>query len=80
MRVDQEKPDYGLRGVRTNRYTFVINQPEEKGKIFLLYDRETDPYQMNNIASGNQVLADELTSELKRWLNKYNDPWLKHLN
>jgi arylsulfatase A-like enzyme len=78
MRIDNEKPDFGLRGIRTERYTFVINHPESKPEAILLYDRITDPYEMKNIASENGDLVRELSQKLKTTLIKYNDPWLNN--
>lgn len=77
MRIDNGQLEGGLRGVRTERYTYVVDlkNPEEQG--ILLFDRETDPYQMKNIAPENQSLIRELDDELNKWLEKFNDPWLK---
>lgn len=79
MRIDQEKPEYGLRGVRNDRYTFVINQPDGKDKTVMLFDRKNDPYQLENIATKNPDLVKKLTTEMQSWLARYNDPWLKNL-
>jgi arylsulfatase A-like enzyme len=81
MRIDREHNEFGLRGVRTNRYTFVINQPGDGKREILLFDRKTDPFQMKNIAGENQEQIKILTGELRKWLQKFNDPWLrKNLN
>jgi len=79
MRIDGGKPDYGLRGVRTDRYTFVINQINDIDKKILLFDREKDPYEMNNISAQNPKLVQDLSLILKTWLTKYKDPWIKNL-
>ena len=78
MRVDNEKPDFGLRGIRTERYTFVIDHPESKPERIMLYDRNTDPYEMNNIVNENPNLVEELSQKLKMTLIKFNDPWLNN--
>jgi hypothetical protein len=36
-------------------------------------------YQLNNIATERQDVIKELKGELKMWLEKTNDPWIKHL-
>jgi arylsulfatase A-like enzyme len=78
MRVDNEKPDFGLRGIRTERYTFVIDHPESKPERIMLYDRNTDPYEMNNIVNENPRLVEELSQKLRMTLIKFNDPWLNN--
>jgi len=65
------------RGVRTGRYTFII---EEKGKgkfNKLLFDNEKDKYQMNNIAEDKPEIVSELAKELNAWLEKTNDPYIE---
>ena len=79
MRIDNDKPDYGLRGVRNGRYTFVINQPEGKEKTIVLYDRLNDPYELKNIAPENPELVKEFTRETAKWIIKNKDPWIKNL-
>jgi arylsulfatase A-like enzyme len=69
----------GYRGLRTKRYTYVVNQGRQ-GKTLrrLLYDNEKDPYQLNPIeathANENPVMA-KLDKELQQWLDKMNDPF-----
>lgn len=59
------------RGIRTSRYTFVrdLNGP------WLLYDNETDPYQLNNLVDKVEYssVQHELESELDRLLKQTND-------
>jgi arylsulfatase A-like enzyme len=59
------------RGVRTARYTYVrdLNGP------WLLYDNETDPYQMTNRVNQteNAALQARLEGELQKLLKKTND-------
>lgn len=74
MWPDIRSPTGGARGVRTNRYTFVINRRDE-GPRTILFDNRDDPYQMRNIAEEAPALVTELTSELNLWLNKTRDPW-----
>ena len=47
----------------------------------LLFDRQTDPFQLKNIAENSQLLIERLIrEELKSWLSKTRDPWLERLN
>ncbi len=64
---------------KNNRYTFVMNQEEGKDKIIMLYDRKDDPYQMKNIAAQNPGIVRELTEEMRLWLIKISDPWVKNM-
>jgi len=69
----------GYRGLRTNRYTYAVNRPND-GKTVerFLYDNEHDPYQLNPVKA---VEADEnphmreLEKELQEWLTKLGDPF-----
>jgi len=75
MSVPPGKPDMGRRGVRTLRYTLMINKGDEVNEVEL-YDNQEDPYQLNNIGDGRPEVVAELSQELKMWLDKTNDPWL----
>ena len=68
-------PHGGRRGLRTNRYTFTITPDKNGNKEILLFDNPKDPYQLSNIAETNPAIVRKLTAELKRWLEKTNDPW-----
>jgi arylsulfatase A-like enzyme len=71
----------GERGVRTQRYTLYLDRSEENSTKIWLWDRETDPFMMDNIASQKPELVKELIEkELKPWLRKTNDPWLTGLS
>jgi len=73
-------PSWGHRGVRTCRYTLMLQKmPDEPDKV-LLFDNAEDKYQMHDIAEQNPRIVKELIQEeLIPWLKKTNDPWLKHL-
>jgi arylsulfatase A-like enzyme len=74
MSVPPGKPDMGRRGVRTLRYTLMINRDE--ANEVELYDNQEDPHQLNNLGDSRPDLVAELSKELKIWLDKTNDPWL----
>jgi arylsulfatase A-like enzyme len=64
----------GSRGVRTSRYSLVINRFNAPDTI--LFDRQTDPYQFKNIATENPQIVNKLIqTELKPWLIRINDPF-----
>jgi arylsulfatase A-like enzyme len=79
MKIENGRPGDGVRGVRTDRYTYVVNLKNPEEKSVMLFDRETDPYQKKNIAGENPKLIETLNSELVGWLKKFDDPWLKRL-
>lgn len=79
MRIMNGDPSMGLRGVRTGRYTFVINRDEGGNGKTMLYDRKNDPYELKNLAGENPFLVGEMTGLLREWLQRYNDPWIKNL-
>ncbi|EDL8430476.1 TPA_asm: sulfatase-like hydrolase/transferase [Salmonella enterica subsp. diarizonae] len=67
---------YGRRGVRTDRYTLVIDRKIGKPLTYILHDNKNDPYQMKNIASDNMPLVNKLiTEELIPWLEHSGDVW-----
>jgi len=67
--------EWGRRGIRTDRYTFVVSR-HAQGDEIILHDNLDDPYQLENIAEKEPDLVLKLTHELKGWLEKTNDPWL----
>jgi N-acetylglucosamine-6-sulfatase len=69
-------PEGGRRGLRTHRYTFVVQRRKGKGEVYILHDNERDPYQMRNVADKNPNVIRQLMKELNQWLEKTNDPWL----
>lgn len=64
----------GKRGLRTKRYTFVIEVEDGKVLHRVLFDRQNDPYEMKNIAAARPELVSAFEKKLKRWLVKTNDP------
>ncbi len=67
---------YGRRGVRTDRYTLVVDRKIAKPLSYVLHDNQTDPYQMSNIAEANEPLIHQLIEEeLMPWLEHTGDPW-----
>ena len=71
------KPQIGRRGVRTHRYTMVIETFEDKPTTKTLYDNQEDPYQLKNIAADQPETVEKLfREELRPWLKRTRDPWV----
>jgi arylsulfatase A-like enzyme len=67
----------GERGVRTPRYTLCIRQETDGDVITYLWDRWTDPCELNNVSADFPEVVRELTNnELIPWLRKTGDPWM----
>lgn len=73
-----EIPKSGMRGLRTDRYTFVMQRNKQGETInYLLYDNLNDPYQLKNISKENPELVRELEAKMWPELKRINDPWAK---
>lgn len=61
------------RGIRTPRYTYAR---DESGP-WVLYDNETDPYQLENLAGRPEhaELQAKLDAEVAQWFEKTGDSW-----
>jgi arylsulfatase A-like enzyme len=69
---------YGSRGVRTDRYTLVIRRSPGQPADTILFDRQADPYQMENIAAQNLQIVNTLyRTELIPKLAKLGDPFIE---
>lgn len=65
------------RGVRSDRYTFVVEKNRGDQPLrYLLYDNTTDPYQLTNIAEQSQDIVKDLEAKLYKRLRELNDPWM----
>lgn len=67
-------PALGMRGLRTDRHTFVITRPPA-GPTPILFDNQHDPWQLENIAAHQPAVVANLTGELNVWLRRTRDPW-----
>lgn len=70
-------PDIGARGLRTDRYTYVIDRTPT-GEQRYLYDNQRDPYQLKNTAGTDPTLEKHLEQQLQLWLNRTQDPFIFH--
>ncbi len=63
------------RGVRTPRYTYARwKDPENRS---MLFDREKDPFELNNLSGEKEhaALEAELEARLQRWMKETGDPF-----
>jgi arylsulfatase A-like enzyme len=70
------KPRLGRRGVRSQKYTLMINNMPNQPFEIILSDREKDPFQLKNFADESpEIVSQLIKDELIPWLEKTNDPW-----
>jgi arylsulfatase A-like enzyme len=74
-----DNPSTGYRGLRTNRYTFAIHATDGNCDDVILFDRNKDMYEMNNIALSHPKIVKKLTAQLKKLLNKTDDPFTNYI-
>jgi arylsulfatase A-like enzyme len=80
LKIPYNKPDHGHRGVRTLQHKLVYNAVPGKKMTVKLYDLKKDPCEMSDIAAKQPALVEKLTEqELRPWLEKNKDPWIRHL-
>jgi arylsulfatase A-like enzyme len=71
------EPALGRRGVRTGRYTLVVERSADGPPTTRLYDREIDPYQLQDVAAEQPEVVERLLAhELEPFLERQGDPWL----
>ncbi|MEG0395333.1 MAG: sulfatase [Oscillospiraceae bacterium] len=76
--------DFGWRGVRTQRYTYIIDvgYTPEPCLSRLLYDNLNDKYQMHPLtiqSTADNAVAKELEQKLCAFLQTENDGFLQHI-
>ena len=77
LNVDPKYPEGGLRGIRTHRYTFVIDRDRGRPDEYVLHDNQNDPYQLENVADDRPETVREMIEDLNGWLEKTADPWVR---
>jgi len=69
----------GYRGLRTDRYTYVVSRNGKGGNLRrYLYDNQEDPYQLNpvtGVQENEHEIMQKLDIELQEWLEKMQDPF-----
>jgi N-acetylglucosamine-6-sulfatase len=73
LKIEPEDFTLGRRGIRTPRHTFLVERRE--AQRITLFDNESDPYQMRNVADEQPAHVEKLTRELNGWLARTGDPW-----
>ena len=69
----------GYRGLRTDRYTYVVHATDGKIDKVILFDRNNDPYEMDNIANQQPELIRKFSRQLQAWLTQTNDPFANYI-
>lgn len=70
----------GYRGLRTDAYTYVVHATDGYVDKTLLFDREKDPHEMQNIAGQHPGMVHQFNRQLKKWLSKTDDPFAEYIN
>jgi len=68
------------RGLRTERYKFVMRFEKRELKEYILFDRKNDPYELHNISNQNPKQVKKLKNELIKKLSNIHDwilPYIK---
>ena len=67
--------NFSWRGVETERYTFSTSTASNMPIINTLFDRETDPHQLNNLYDNPNYasIQKKLAGYTKTWMQKYGD-------
>lgn len=73
--IQPDTPSTGYRGLRNDQYTFVLHATDGKIDDVILFDRQKDPFELDNIASKYPEINAYFTKELKTWLNKTHDTY-----
>lgn len=76
--------DFGWRGIRNKRYAYIVEAGYEVEADMkrMLYDLETDPYQMNPMIvsdSKEHELTSQMEQQLVSWLEEQKDGFLQHM-
>src|SRR5690606_580293 len=63
------------RGVRTARYTYARQVTEGEPRPWLLYDNQTDPYQLHNLVDdpAHDAVCSELDAAVDAWQVRAHD-------
>lgn len=70
---DGDGTTQGWRGIRTARYMYA----RYESKPWVLYDLESDPYELKNLAGepGAARLREQLDRQLSQWMRRTGDAW-----
>lgn len=73
--VDYTNQKNGIRGMRTQRYTYALEIRDGKVENEILLDRILDPFQHNNVARHQQEETMLFRNKLMQFLDDTNDPF-----
>lgn len=68
--IQSSNPATGYRGLRTATHTFTIHATDGKVDKIILFDRRSDPYQMNNIAMQRSQTGKPIEKPIKNMAAK----------
>ena len=68
--IQSSNPATGYRGLRTATHTFTIHATDGKVDKIILFDRRSDPYQMNNIAMQHPKTGKPIEKPIKNMAAK----------
>ena len=75
MCIPYNDPSGGKRGVRTHKFTMMIDRRTDGSRKTYLYDNLNDPFQLKNLAEEESGSIEELSKELQKWLVVTKDNW-----
>jgi len=76
LEVGPQAPGGGKRGLRTHRHTLGVVRHSGRPDQYRLYDSDTDPFQLRDVAASEPEVVAELREEMEAWLERTGDPWL----
>ena len=77
---DGAQPADGWRGWRTARYTYAVRCVGGKQVDEYLFDRKTDPQQLQNLAATHPRVVQKMRAALRSRLLEIGDPAADNLN
>jgi hypothetical protein len=75
LNVDPAHPELGNRGLRTHEHTLAVQRRDGTENV-VLYDNESDPYQLHDVSHSKPGVVQDLQRELETWLTRTGDPWV----
>lgn len=66
------------RALRDGRFTLVARRSESGEETLELFDREEDPFQLEDVSGSQPEVMRRMLAELERWLIRSSDPWSEH--
>lgn len=73
-RIEPSSPQFGQRGLRTRRYSYVLER-SAGGERQWLFDLQADPWQLRNLAAAEPDLCRVLAWRMWQMLDEAGDVW-----